>query len=58
MRLKCIQESTACDLVVGKIYQALASRVIGKTQQVTWYKVKDESGDTYWYPEPLFEIVK
>ena len=60
MKVKVIEENrakmgsfTTVGLLKNKIYEAETNN--GKMQ---WYRIVDESGEDYFYPPMLFEIVE
>ncbi len=42
----------------GKTYDVLDQRTLGKTKRVTWYKITNDMGETCWFPEDYFEVIK
>lgn len=51
MRLKCIRPC-GVDLTLGKICKCECI-----DDERKWYGITDDSGDSYWYEQCLFEIV-
>ena len=41
------------DLLKDKVYE-----VIGLGKNVPWYQIVDESGESYYYPPMLFEVIE
>ena len=66
MKVKVIEERRnnttlgTMDLKEGKVYDAkIVKFPLFKTEKPTkWYSIVDESGESFVYPESLFEIVE
>lgn len=58
MKIKWILKTSFLQGTKDKIYDVLATRILGKTKKQTWYKIIDDSGESYWYPEECFIVIK
>lgn len=54
MKVRYIKETEFLVCTKNKVYEVLDKKTF---KHFTWYQIVDDSGEAYWYPEHLFELV-
>lgn len=55
MKVRYIKPTEFLVCTKGHVYEVLAQK---KFKKSIWYHIVDDSGQTYWYPEHFFEVMK